>query len=102
MTSVEILRKDLNGHIISKNNKDYHISFKENIDIIEVISYKKYNVIGGADNYDNDSEEEKENEEDNEEEKTKGKFIDSYTKTKIEYFSNKDPHALSKGGCQIF
>ena len=102
MASVEILRKDLNGHIISKNNKDYHISFKENIDIIEVISYKKYNVIGGADNYDNDSEEEKENEEDNEEEKTKGKFIDSYTKTKIEYFSNKDPHALSKGGCQIF
>ena len=101
MASVEILRKDLNGHIISKNNKDYHISFKENIDIIEVISYKKYNVIG-ADNYDNDSEEEKENEEDNEEEKTKGKFIDSYTKTKIEYFSNKDPHALSKGGCQIF
>ena len=101
MASVEILRKDLNGHIISKNNKDYHISFKENIDIIEVISYKKYNVIG-TDNYDNDSEEEKENEEDNKEEKTKGKFIDSYTKTKIEYFSNKDPHALSKGGCQIF
>ena len=102
MASVEILRKDLNGHIISKNNKDYHISFKDNIDIIEVISYKKYNIIGGPDNYDNDSEEEKENEEDNGEEKTKGKFIDSYNKTKIEYFSNKDPHAFSKGGCHIF
>ena len=102
MASVEILRKDLNGHIISKDNKDYHISFKENIDIIEVISYKKYNIIGGPDNYDNDSEEEKENEEENEEEKTKGKFIDSYSKAKIEYFSNKDPNALSKGGCRIF
>ena len=101
MPSVEILRKDLNGHIISKDNKDYHISFKENIDIIEV-SYKKYNEIGGPDNYDNDSEEEKENEEENEEEKAKGKFIYSYTKAKIEYFSNKDPHALSKGGCLIF
>ena len=102
MASVEILRKDLNGHIISKNNKDYHISFKENIDIIEVISYKKYNIIGGPDNYENDSEEEKENEEENEEGKSKGKFIDSYNQAKIEYFSNKDPNALSKGGCHIF
>ena len=114
MASTEILRKDLNGHIISKNNKDYHISFKENIDIINVISYKKYNLYRENefldDNFDEDMEERKEIESDKEDEdevdaqenKTKHNFIDDYKKADVEYFSNKDPNSFSKGGCHIF
>ena len=107
MASTEIIRKDLNGHIISKSNKDYHISFKENIDIINVISYKKYNIVREQefldDDSDGDREEKKEEvESDDDENKAKGSFIDDYKKADVEYFSNKDPNSFSKGGCHIF
>ena len=102
------LRIDSFGHIISKDNKDYHISFKENIDIIDVKSYKKYNRI--RENSSEDDIEYEENSEDNEEEGQdeegyegkKKNFIDSYQKTEVEDFSNKDPKSFSKGGCYIF
>ena len=105
MASIGILRKDSNGHIISKDNKDYHISFKENIDIVNVISYKKYNILRETEfpEDEEDIEEKKENNENDEEDNnTKGNFIDSYKKADVEYFSNKDSQSFSKGGCYIF
>ena len=105
MASIGILRKDSNGHIISKNQKGYHISFKENIDIINVISFKKYNNLKETEYIedDEDMEEKKEIEENDEEEnETKGNFIDNYKKADVEYYSNKDPNSFSKNGCHIF
>ena len=107
MASAE-LRIDSFGHIISKDNKDYHIRFKENIDIIDVKSYKKYNKI--RENSSEDDLEYEESSEDNEEEGEdeedyngkKKHFIDDYQKTDIESFTNKDPKSFSKGGCYIF
>ena len=45
MATSEILRRDSNGHIISKENKNYHICFKDNIDVIDIQSFKKYNIL---------------------------------------------------------
>ena len=102
MASEELLRKDSNGHIISKTNKDYHICFKEIIDIIDVKSYKKYNKMReGSSDETNCGEEEEEEEEDDDNEKNKS-FIEDYQKTNIENCSNKDPKSFSKGGCYIF
>ena len=40
------VRKDINGNIISKSNKNHHISFKENFsEIIIVESYKEFNKL---------------------------------------------------------
>ena len=104
MASAE-LRIDSFGHIISRDNKDYHISFKENIDIIDIQSYKKYNKIRESSS--EDDIENEENYEDNEEDGedyngNKKSFIDDYQKTEIENFTNKDPKSFSKGGCYIF
>ena len=104
MASAE-LRIDSFGHIISKENKDYHISFKDNIDIIDIQSYKKYNKIRES-----SSEDDIENEENSEDNEIDGEdyngnkksFIDDYQKTEIENFTNKDPKSFSKGGCYIF
>ena len=104
MASAE-LRIDSFGHIISRDNKDYHISFKENIDIIDIQSYKKYNKLRESSS--EDDIENEENYEDNEEDGedyngNKKSFIDDYQKTEIENFTNKDPKSFSKGGCYIF
>ena len=81
------LRKDANGNIIDKSNKNYHITITENfVTIIEVDSYKKYNILN------EDYEDEGENQ---------VPFIDNYTPKKIEKFSNKDPNAVSMQKCMI-
>ena len=83
-------RKDAKGNIISKNSKDYHVSFKENFsEIIEVESYKEYNILNEDDytSIDDDSED---------------KFdINRYDPLKIEKIANHDPHGFSKGKCLI-
>lgn len=39
-------RKDTNGNIIDESNKNYHITFSDNfVTIIEVESYKRYNLL---------------------------------------------------------
>ena len=97
MASIEIIRKDSNGHIISKDNKDYHICFKDIIDIVNVQSYKKYNKITEDEE---DFDEESFNESNN---STKVEsFIDNYQKMNSLDCPNKDPKAFSKGGCNIF
>ena len=45
MATVGISRKDSNGHIISKDNKNYHISFNQKVKIINIESYKKWNIL---------------------------------------------------------
>ena len=93
MATIKSLRKDLNGHIISKEEKNYHISFNDNIDIINVQSYKRFNQLG--DDYEDYSDETSDtpNEEN---------FIDTYQKANFEECPVKDPKAFSKGGCCIF
>ena len=93
MASVKVFRKDANGQVISKNDKNYHISFNDNIDIIDVQSYKKYNHI-----YEDYEEEENEDVDTT----TETNFIESYQKANIEVCPSKDPKAFSKGGCYIF
>ena len=99
MSAVEISRKDINGQIISKDNfKNYHINFNNNIDIIEIKSFKMYNKIRDGEYYDED---EFFDDEDNTEE-NKENFIDSYEKSDCFDSSSKDPIAFSRGGCIIF
>ena len=100
MASVGILRKDINGQIISKNNyKNYHINFNTTIDIINVKSYKIYNKMGEGENYEED--EYFENQEEDIEEK-KENFIETYEKAECDDVVNKDPKGFSHGGCIIF
>ena len=92
MATVKSLRKDLNGHIISKDEKNYHISFKDDIDIINVPSFKKFNIIG--EDYEDYSDETTDT-------PTEENFIDTYQTAKVEC-SVKDPKSFSNGGCFIF
>ena len=92
MATTEILRKDSNGHIISKENKNYHICFKDSIDIVDIESYKKYNKLTDDDDCNDEISD-----------STKAEsFIENYEKMKVENCPNKDPKAFSKGGCNIF
>ena len=96
MATSEILRRDNNGHIISKENKDYHICFKDNIDVIDIQSFKKYNRITEDEDYfDEDCYDETCSSTNAE------SFIDNYQKSNVEDCPNKDPKAFSKGGCNI-
>ena len=89
------IRKDINGNIINKLNKDYHISFKiDNIEIVAVESYKEFNKL------DEDQTYIVENEEDYE---MKDKFdIKDYNPEIVEKTPNTDPNGFSKTKCGIF
>ncbi len=101
MASVGILRKDINGQIISKKNiKNYHININTTIDVINVKSYKIYNKIREEESF--DENEFFENQDEEEKEEKKENFIDTYEKTECEEVVNKDPRGLSHGGCSIF
>ena len=101
MATAQILRKDAKGQIISKdNNKNYHICFNDNIDIINIKSYKIYNKIREGEDYDDDEFFKEEEEEDTEEKKEN--FIEGYQKAECNDCSNKDPSAFSKASCFIF
>ena len=53
------IRKDTKGNIISKGNKDYHITICENfVTIIEVPSFKQYNILNDDNDYDEDENKE--------------------------------------------
>ena len=81
------IRKDANGNIIDKSNKNYHITITENfVTIKEVESYKKYNVL----NDDNDEEQE-----------NRIPFIQNYKLQKFEKPKNQDPNSISNGKCLI-
>ena len=81
-------RKDKNGNIIDESNKNYHITFSDNfVTIIEVESYKRYNLL------DNDYEDDDNN--------NSSPFIENYTPHKIEHFVNRDPRGGSMGKCII-
>ena len=81
------IRKDANGNIIDKSNKNYHITITENfVTIKEVESYKKYNVL----NDDNDEEQE-----------NSVPFIQNYRLQKFEKPKNRDPNSISNGKCIV-
>ena len=91
MEKVEI-RKDANGNIISKTDKNYPITICENfVTIIEVPSFKKYNILN--DDYNDDDEEE--------EIENKSPFVENYNIRKVENVSTKDPRGISKVKCII-
>ena len=98
MASTIILRKDINGQIISKENyKNYHININSKIDIINVKSYKLYNKIREGESFDEEMFEDEE-----EEEEKKENILDDYEKPKYEECIDKDPQAFSKGYCLVF
>ena len=81
---MEIIRKDINGNIINKSNKDkYHINIIENVTIIDVESYKQYNIL------DETTDEEDENKDE--------ALINNYKPKKEENISNDDPLGVSRG-----
>ena len=85
------IRKDANGNIIDKSNKNYHITITENfVTIKEVESYKKYNVLN--DDNDNDDDDEQEN---------RVPFIQNYRIQKFEKPKNRDPNSISNGKCIV-
>ena len=83
------IRKDSNGNIINKSNKkNYHITITGNfVTIIEVESYKQYNILDD----DNDDEDENNNEH----------FMDNYVPKKVDNYTNNDPHGGSMVKCVI-
>ena len=104
MTRAEFIRKDSVGHIISKNNKNYHISFNQKIDIIEIKSYKMLNMLTDNNGFNNlffDSKGDKYDETGDEIPKKKS-FIESNKRIRIRKYSNKNPNALKNIKCNIF
>ena len=82
------LRKDTDGNIINKSNKNYHITINDNfVTIIEVESYKQYNII--EDDYDD------------EDENNSTPFIDNYNPGKVDNIRNNDPQGFSRLKCII-
>ena len=101
MTTEGIIRKDFNGHIISKNDKNYHISFNQKVDVIKIESYKKWNLItSGADIEDFFFGDNGNNYEENKD-PNKKLFIDGYNIKKKRKYSNRNPQALSRIKCVI-
>ena len=98
-------RKDAKGNIISKLNKEYHVSFKVDFaETIEVESYKEYNVLNDKNEYINniDNEYEDNSEEDKEEENDEEKFdINKYEALKLDKMPNHDPNGFSRTKCII-
>ena len=98
------IRKDAKGNIISKLNKEFHISFKEDFaEIIDVESYKAYNILTDKDEYINNIDNEEgakkraENDSDDED-----KFnINDYEQQEIEHTPNTDQMGFSRTKCII-
>ena len=106
MTTPVLMRRDSYGHIISKKSKEYHISFNNNIDIIDVQSYKKLNILkanayvedlffGDADNKSDGGGEEAVAP------KSESSF-ENAKRGRIRRYSNRNPNALKNIGCSIF
>ena len=104
MATVGISRKDSNGHIISKDNKNYHISFNQKVKIINIESYKKWNILtANADVEDLFFGDIGDNDNDDEEEYPRKKpFIEVYKKEKKKNNTNKSPNGLKRTKCCIF
>ena len=92
-------RKDAKGNIINKLNKDYHVSFKEDFaEIIQVESYKEYNILNDKNDYINNLDDN----EDDEDEDNEDKFdIKDYNPVKIERMANHDPTGFSRTKCIV-
>ena len=100
------IRKDAKGNIIDKINKEFHVNFKEDfVEIINVESYKEYNILNDKDEYinqfENKTEEKREDEIDNDDEGEEKFDINSYTPSKIEKMANHDPNGFSRARCII-
>ena len=83
-----------NANICSNCHPHFYLSDDKTKCIERIPHCKKY------DENSEDNEEEGQDEEGYEGKKKN--FIDSYRKTEVEDFSNKDPKSFSKGGCYIF
>ena len=100
-------KKDENGQINNKLNKEYHVSFKENFaEIIEVESYKEYNILNDKNEYlnkfDNSGEEENEDNDGSSDNEDKDKFdINKYNPIKLEKMASHDPNGFSRTKCII-
>ena len=93
-------RKDAKGNIISKGNKLYHVSFKQDFaEVIDVESYKEYNILNDKNEYLNKFDD---GQEEDEEEENEDKFdINKYNPEKLEKMANHDPTGFSKTKCII-
>lgn len=89
------IRRDINGNIINKLKKNYHISFNiDNIEIVAVESYKEFNKIDEDQTY---------IVEDDENDERQNKFdIKDYNPEIIEKTPNTDPNGFSKTKCELF
>ena len=105
-----IEKKDENNQINNKLNKEYHVTFKENfLQIIEVESYKEYNILNDKNEYlnkldklDNNGEEENEDDDGSSDNEDKDKFdINKYNPVKLEKMANHDPNGFSRTKCII-
>ena len=94
-------KEESKGNVIEKSHKELHVSFKEDFaEIINVESYKEYNILNDKDEYINQLEnnnDEKNIDEIDDDEEGEEKFdINNYNPTKIEKLANHDPHAFSR------
>ena len=99
------IKKDSKGNVISKLNKEeFHVSFKEDFaEIIDVESYKIYNILTDKDEYINNIDDERgvkkrvDNDSDDED-----KFnINEYEQQEIEHTPNTDRMGFSRAKCII-
>ena len=97
------VRKDKNGQIITKDNcKNYHINFSNNIDIINVKSFKLFNKIRDGEYYDEDDffDDDEEEEKNTEEKDDNNNILD--LRNDCYDSSIRDSMAFSRPGCLIF
>ena len=101
------IRKDAKGNIISKANKLYHVSFKQDFaEVIDVESYKEYNILNDKNEYlnklDNNGDEENEDDDGSSDNEDKDKFdINKYNPIKLEKMASHDPNGFSRTKCII-
>ena len=91
-------RKDSKGNIINKLNKNFHVSFKDDfVEIINVESYKEYNILNDKNDYLNNFEDSEDSDDED-----KDKFnIKDYNPEKLERMANNDPNGFSRTKCII-
>ncbi len=91
-------RKDSKGNIINKLNKNFHVSFKEDfVEIIDVESYKEFNILNDKNDYLNNFEDSEDSDDED-----KDKFnIKDYNPAKLERMANHDPNGFSRTKCII-
>ena len=98
-----IHNSDSGSHIISKKNKEHHISFNHKVEVIDIISYKKWNNLATNSYVENLFFGDNDKSKSDEDEMPKEKHCSEKNKKKcLKRYYNRDPNALRNFKCSVF